>query len=310
MSIQPAPTPPPPDAARRATARHLRVVDESPKFSALPHAVIRDVSLSRDARLLVAVILMYAWQDGECRASHARLAADLGCSVRMLPTYLGELIAAGVITEHAAGVRRQKVYRVVSIGTGLPIETTANEKQGSDSEPVNRQSGSDSTAGNRKFSTGQSEVFDTSNRKRSSDSKKKTPEEDPPPTGEGVAAGAAPAPPARTKSRRVRSKQPSPEETEAPATIELTEVSYASALKMGFDRAAVDLELEAFLSKARAKRWTYVDWKEAFRNWLINEVKNAKRYGRPVGSHPARTGAASPPNPSAPSAPANVKGTY
>lgn len=133
------------------------------RFSALPHAVIRRTDLSRDARLLVAVLQMYGWQGGDITASHATLAADMGCSTRMLRTYLTELIDAGVISEHAAGARRQKVYRLESIGTVLPITEHHNEKQASDSDGVNR-----------KFPTVQSEISDTFNEKPASDLYKKT----------------------------------------------------------------------------------------------------------------------------------------
>lgn len=152
----------------------LRVVGQAPKFSALPHSVIRHTSLSRDARLLVAVLMMYDWQGSECTASHTTLAADMGCSVRMLRAYLNELIRAGIIIERDFGVRRQKVYTLCSIGTVLPIETPASEQPASDCGPVNEKQASDSTAVNRKFSTGQSEISDTFNRKQASDSKKKT----------------------------------------------------------------------------------------------------------------------------------------
>lgn len=139
------------------------MVESTPTFSALPHDIMRDTSLSRDARLLYAILQGYAWQGGECRASHVTLADEMGCSTRMLRAYLTELIDASKVTEHESGYRRQKVYRLLSIGTVLPIES-ANKNQASDSKAVNR-----------KFSTGQSEKIDTVSRKPASDSKKKTP---------------------------------------------------------------------------------------------------------------------------------------
>lgn len=257
------------------------------RFSALPHDIIRRTGISRDARLLVAVLMMYGWQGSDITASHATLASDMGCSTRMLRVYLDELIRGGVITEHEAGFRRQKVYRLVSIGTVLPIET------------VNEKPASDSTAVNRKFSTVQSEISDTSNEKQASDSYKKTPEkktteEDLPPTGGGAADAAAPAPVAVSVKKSRQRSAPKAQETTAPETIPLTEQSYDTAEKWGYDRAAVDWELDRFLSKARAKGWVYVDWKAAFRTWLQNEVKYAARDGRSI-SAPTRKGAATVP---------------
>lgn len=163
------------------------VKDDGASYSALPHEIMRDTKLSRDARLLYAILQGYAWQGGECRASHETLAREMGCSTRMLRTYLNELLNARKVTEHGAGYRRQKVYRLASIGTVLPIEA-ANEKPASDSTEINR-----------KFPTGQSEISDTVNRKQVSDSKKKTPEkkkqeELQPPAVEGAGAPTAAAP--------------------------------------------------------------------------------------------------------------------
>lgn len=255
----------------RSDQRHLRVL-EAPKFSALPHEILRDTSLSRDARLLYAVLQAYWWQSGECHASHVTLAADLGCSTRMLRTYLTELMQGGLVTEHATGFRRQKSYRPVAVGTSVPTEPRP--------EP----------AVNRKFPTVQSEVSDSFNTSETSDSIKKTPEkkiyeEDLPPTEVGGAAIAA-SPPAPRKTKRSTPSRRKPrrgQETTVPDTIELTDQSYETATRWGFDRQAVDFQLERFLASARAKGRTYVDWKAAFRTWLLNEVAYAKRDGRAVG---------------------------
>lgn len=160
------------------------IKDGAAPYSPLPHDILRDTDLSRDARLLYAILQSYWWQTGECFASHETLAADMACSTRMLRKYLDELIRAKKITERAAGARRAKLYAPCSIGTVVPIEAS-NEKQGSDWDGVNRN-----------FSTGQSEKIDTANTSKSSDSYKKTPEkktleEDLPPTVV-VAAAAAP----------------------------------------------------------------------------------------------------------------------
>lgn len=249
------------------------------RFSALPHDLIRRADLSRDARLLVAVLQMYGWNGGECSASHETMAADMGCSTRMLRTYLNELICAGIVTEHGAGARRQKVYRLVSIGSTVPIET-ANEKPASDSMAVNR-----------KFSTVQSEISDTGNRKPVSDSKKKTPEkktkeEDLPPSvvdAAGAAQPATEAPKASTKSRGTR----------CPETFDLSEKHLAYAATLGFTPDQARAETDKFLAHHRFKGTVGVDWYAGWQNWLRKALTFAAQ-------QPPRNGTPRPPHQPAP----------
>ena len=48
-------------------------------FVLLPRTLLHAPGLSRDAKLLYAVLLSYAWQRGSCFPGYARLQADLGC---------------------------------------------------------------------------------------------------------------------------------------------------------------------------------------------------------------------------------------
>lgn len=263
-------------------------------FSALPHAVIRAPGLSCPARLLYAVVQMYAWSEGDCRASHATLAADLGCSVRMLRTYLDELIRAGLLNEQGAGVRRQKVYRLNPIGSTVPIE------------PVNENPASDSMGVNRKYPTVQSEISDTSNRKHSSDSKKKTTgkkklEEELTPTGLGDAGAPQPATaePARPKAQRG---------TRCPESFELTERHLTYAATLGFTPAQARAETEKFLAHHRFKGTVGVDWYAGWQNWLRKALTFAGQLPR-AGSAP-RASAPAPAASTQPRRPATNVRTY
>jgi hypothetical protein len=60
-------------------------------FAALPYLVMRDKSLSIGARLTYAFLLMYAWQEGSCFTSQARMGKTIGVSSRQLQRYLYEL---------------------------------------------------------------------------------------------------------------------------------------------------------------------------------------------------------------------------
>lgn len=135
------------------------------RFSALPHDIIRNTGISRDARLLVSVLLMYGWQGSEITASHATLAADMGCGLKSLRGYLDELIEAQIVIEHDAGVRRQKVYRLTVNTLKTAHWETVNTAETADCQPSNAQ-----------FLPVQSVVLDASNTSKTTDSKKKTPE--------------------------------------------------------------------------------------------------------------------------------------
>lgn len=250
------------------------VRDDSVSFSALPHEIMRDTSLSRDARLLYAILQGYAWQGGECRASHGTLAAEMGCSVRMLRVYLTELIDAGRATEHDSGYRRQKVYRLVSIGTVLPIETF-NEKPASDWNGVNR-----------KFPTRQSEISDTVNRKPASDSKKKTPEKKK--LEEELATtllGGADAPQPAT-AETLKAKRSGDRRTRCPDTFPLEDKHFAYGRDLGMSEARVRAETDKFLAHHRFKGTLGLDWYAGWQNWMRRAItydaapKTEQRNGR------------------------------
>jgi Helix-turn-helix domain len=72
-------------------------------FVLLPRALLQAPGLSRDAKLLYAVLLSYAWQQGSCFPGYQRLQADLGCGINQVTKYLRELEGAGLA--HPAGRR-------------------------------------------------------------------------------------------------------------------------------------------------------------------------------------------------------------
>ena len=79
-------------------------------FVCLPRAVLRAPGLSRDAKLLYAVLADYARQDGHCFPGTERLRADLGCGHNQLARALRELEAAGLITRRRRGPGRTTLY--------------------------------------------------------------------------------------------------------------------------------------------------------------------------------------------------------
>lgn len=280
----------------------LTVVKDGPgRYSALPHDLLTDARAKHGHIVTYAVLQMHWWQGGECWASHATLAAEAKCSVRQLQRYLNDLVAWGFVASRRRGQGQAQAYSPGQHDTGVALNTTSASPSESNTTPVSEQRDTGV-----RFNT-----TPVSHRRRSTE--EEPPEEEH--SGRSVAAGAAPAPteadppidskPAR-KPRRARRDVAS--ESPAPPTIDLTDQSYETAAKWGFDRAAVDFQLERFLSKARAKGWTYADWKAGFRTWLLNEVQYAKRDGR-APSGPKQPASHLTPRPPV-SKPANVRGTY
>jgi hypothetical protein len=105
---------PPEDVDEPALAGHAGHDAERPRtgFVLLPRAVLHQADLSRDARLLYAVLLSYAWQEGSCFPSYQRLKADLGCGLNQVTKYLRELESAGLVTRRRRGLGHSTVYTI------------------------------------------------------------------------------------------------------------------------------------------------------------------------------------------------------
>ena len=81
-------------------------------FVLLPRTVLHTPGLSRDAKLLYAVLLSYAWQEGSCFPGYDRLQEDLGCSVNSVTKYMQELERAGLISRRRRGLGKTTVYTI------------------------------------------------------------------------------------------------------------------------------------------------------------------------------------------------------
>lgn len=80
-------------------------------WTAIPAELLRDESLSRNARLTMAVLLTYAIQSEECFPGQERLAAQLGAeSVRSVQRWIAELEEAGRLTVIRVGQNRPNRY--------------------------------------------------------------------------------------------------------------------------------------------------------------------------------------------------------
>ncbi|HLW02412.1 MAG TPA: helix-turn-helix domain-containing protein [Ktedonobacterales bacterium] len=107
------PMPIPSSAVLEAPASGAMLVEAAslPRgFVQLPKAVLYARHLSRDAKLLYAVLLGYAWQDQRCFPGYQRLCADLTASENAVRTWMRELEAAHLISQRRRGQGRTNLY--------------------------------------------------------------------------------------------------------------------------------------------------------------------------------------------------------
>src|SRR5690348_8654943 len=79
-------------------------------FVQLPKLVLYARNLSRDAKLLYAVLLGYAWQEQRCFPGYGRLCADLDASENAVRKWMRELENAHLTSQRRRGQGRTNVY--------------------------------------------------------------------------------------------------------------------------------------------------------------------------------------------------------
>jgi hypothetical protein len=103
--------------------------------------------LSRDAKLLYAVLLSYAWQQGSCFPGYERLQHDLQCSVNSVTKWMQELEGVRLVTRRKRGQGKTTVYTLLdppapppgtvlgSGGSGQTPKTCESSLAGEDQTP-------------------------------------------------------------------------------------------------------------------------------------------------------------------------------
>lgn len=86
-------------------------------FVQLPKAVLYARNLSRDAKLLYAVLLGYAWQEQRCFPGYQRLCADLEASENAVRIWMRELEDAHLISQRRRGQGRTNLYLFHDLST-------------------------------------------------------------------------------------------------------------------------------------------------------------------------------------------------
>ena len=105
-----------------APAPPVDVLAPAAGFVRLPRAVLRAPGLSDRAKLLYALLLDYAREDGCCWPGTDRLRADLACGHNQLGRAARELEAGGLVVRRRRGFGRTTVYSLPPL-SGTPPTT-------------------------------------------------------------------------------------------------------------------------------------------------------------------------------------------
>jgi hypothetical protein len=96
-------------------------------FVQLPRLVLYASNLSRDAKLLYAVLLGYAWQEKRCFPGYGRLCDDLDASENMVRKYMRELEATHLLSQRRRGQGKTNIYILHDLRTAK-IEVQEHHK--------------------------------------------------------------------------------------------------------------------------------------------------------------------------------------
>lgn len=86
-------------------------------FVQLPKLVLYARNLSRDAKLLYAVLLGYAWQERRCFPGYSRLCDDMQASENAVRKYMRELEATDLLRQKRRGLGKTNIYTLLDLRT-------------------------------------------------------------------------------------------------------------------------------------------------------------------------------------------------
>lgn len=105
-------------------------------FIQLPRLVLYAHNLSRDAKLLYAVLLGYAWQEGRCFPGYHRLCEDMQASENAVRKYMRELEAVSLLRQRRRGLGKTNIYTLLDLRTSK-IEVLEPQRWGEGSRTSN-----------------------------------------------------------------------------------------------------------------------------------------------------------------------------
>ncbi len=97
----------------------LLIEDQSLRygFIQLPRLVLYARNLSRDAKLLYAVLLGYAWQEGRCFPGYHRLCENMQASENAVRKYMRELESVNLLRQRRRGLGKTNIYTLLDLRT-------------------------------------------------------------------------------------------------------------------------------------------------------------------------------------------------
>src|SRR4051812_29011549 len=108
----------------------IRIVDPNLRlgFSQLPRAILRAQGLSDKAKIVYALLLDYAWQQGSCFPGQARLAEDLHTTERTIRRALDELKHFKLVAWKRRGFTRTNVYYILSLAGNPRLDLAFSDR--------------------------------------------------------------------------------------------------------------------------------------------------------------------------------------
>ncbi len=83
----------------------------------LPKVILHARNLSRDAKILYAILVDYAWQERRCFPGYARLCEDMGASEPIVRKYMRELEEVDLLTQKRRGLGKTNLYVLLRIAS-------------------------------------------------------------------------------------------------------------------------------------------------------------------------------------------------
>lgn len=85
-------------------------------FTQLPNVVLKDGSISPQAKVLYALLRSFAWSSDSSFPGQERLAAHMGACERTVRTYLAELTDVGLVRVERRGATKSNRYVLAAVG--------------------------------------------------------------------------------------------------------------------------------------------------------------------------------------------------
>lgn len=103
--------------ARESNGDRIHIVDPNLRqgFAQLPRLVLRASMISDKAKIVYALLLDYAWQQGSCFPGQQRLARDLHTTERTIRRALEELRRCKLIDWKRRGLSQTNIYFILSL---------------------------------------------------------------------------------------------------------------------------------------------------------------------------------------------------